>query len=169
VKWTTSIHWELRRFNGYQKHPGRKRVYFINLDGNDWAFMQDLTDNPEKRHDYTSLINDCLEDRPMQDWHLHGRTAQSLNRGVNRPANCCHADGKNSREKVSNKFCTALSGILAIGVYLLGETGGVTTRYLPQWMSLCFSTFASPDSKSRGQGIGSVSMARSSRQFRRAF
>lgn len=35
------------------KHPARKRVYFYDADGNDWEFIQYLTDDPEKRHDYT--------------------------------------------------------------------------------------------------------------------
>jgi len=44
---------------GYQestppnRHPYRKRVYFYDLDGNDWEFVQYLTDDPKKRHDYT--------------------------------------------------------------------------------------------------------------------
>ena len=44
---------------GYQdstvtnKHPWRKRVYFLDPDGNDWEFIEYLTDDPEKRHDYT--------------------------------------------------------------------------------------------------------------------
>ena len=44
---------------GYQdstppnNHPYRKRVYFYYPDGNDWEFVQYLTDDPAKRHDYT--------------------------------------------------------------------------------------------------------------------
>jgi catechol 2,3-dioxygenase-like lactoylglutathione lyase family enzyme len=34
-------------------HPYRKRVYFCDPDGNDWEFIQYLTDDPAKRHDYT--------------------------------------------------------------------------------------------------------------------
>lgn len=34
-------------------HPYRKRVYFYGPDGNDWEFIQYLTDDPAKRHDYT--------------------------------------------------------------------------------------------------------------------
>jgi catechol 2,3-dioxygenase-like lactoylglutathione lyase family enzyme len=34
-------------------HPYRRRVYFHDLDGNDWEFVQYLSDDPEKRHDYT--------------------------------------------------------------------------------------------------------------------
>ena len=34
------------------RHPHRKRVYFLDPDGNDWEFIQYLTDDPEKRHDY---------------------------------------------------------------------------------------------------------------------
>jgi hypothetical protein len=33
-------------------HPWRKRVYFFDPDGNDWEFVEYLTDDPEKRHDY---------------------------------------------------------------------------------------------------------------------
>ena len=34
------------------EHPWRKRVYFLDPDGNDWEFIEYLTDDPEKRHDY---------------------------------------------------------------------------------------------------------------------
>ena len=34
-------------------HPYRKRIYFFDSDGNDWEFVQYLTDDPTKRHDYT--------------------------------------------------------------------------------------------------------------------
>ena len=43
---------------GYQdstvpnKHPYRKRVYFLDPDGNDWEFVEYLSDDPRKRHDY---------------------------------------------------------------------------------------------------------------------
>ncbi len=33
-------------------HPHRKRVYFLDADGNDWEFVQYLSDDPEERHDY---------------------------------------------------------------------------------------------------------------------
>lgn len=33
--------------------PWRKRVYFYDPDGNDWEFIQYLTGDPEKRHDYS--------------------------------------------------------------------------------------------------------------------
>jgi catechol 2,3-dioxygenase-like lactoylglutathione lyase family enzyme len=33
-------------------HPYRKRVYFHDLEGNDWEFVQYLTDDPAKRNDY---------------------------------------------------------------------------------------------------------------------
>jgi len=33
-------------------HPHRKRVYFYDPEGNDWEFVQYLTDDPAKRHDY---------------------------------------------------------------------------------------------------------------------
>ena len=34
------------------RHPYRKRVYFYDPDGNDWEFVQYLSDDPAKRHDY---------------------------------------------------------------------------------------------------------------------
>jgi hypothetical protein len=34
-------------------HPYRKRVYFYDPDGNDWEFVQYLSGDPGKRHDYT--------------------------------------------------------------------------------------------------------------------
>ena len=34
-------------------HPHRKRVYFYDPDGNDWEFIQYLSDDPAERHDYT--------------------------------------------------------------------------------------------------------------------
>lgn len=43
---------------GYQdstvsnSHPHRKRVYFYDPDGNDWEFIQYLSDDPRERHDY---------------------------------------------------------------------------------------------------------------------
>ena len=33
-------------------HPYRKRVYFRDPEGNDWEFVQYLSDDPAKRHDY---------------------------------------------------------------------------------------------------------------------
>jgi catechol 2,3-dioxygenase-like lactoylglutathione lyase family enzyme len=33
-------------------HPYRKRVYFHDLEGNDWEFVQYLSDDPAKRNDY---------------------------------------------------------------------------------------------------------------------
>lgn len=33
-------------------HPYRKRVYFYDPEGNDWEFVQYLTDDRAKRHDY---------------------------------------------------------------------------------------------------------------------
>ncbi len=33
-------------------HPFRTRVYFYDPDGNDWEFVQYLSDDPEKRNDY---------------------------------------------------------------------------------------------------------------------
>ena len=43
---------------GYQdstvpnNHPYRKRIYFYDPDGNDWEFIQYLSSDPAKRHDY---------------------------------------------------------------------------------------------------------------------
>ena len=34
-------------------HPHRKRVYFYDPDGNDWEFVQYLSDVPAERNDYT--------------------------------------------------------------------------------------------------------------------
>ena len=33
-------------------HPYRKRIYFNDPEGNDWEFIQYLSDDPAKRHDY---------------------------------------------------------------------------------------------------------------------
>lgn len=33
-------------------HPHRKRVYFNDADGNDWEFVEYLTDDPSLRNDY---------------------------------------------------------------------------------------------------------------------
>jgi catechol 2,3-dioxygenase-like lactoylglutathione lyase family enzyme len=33
-------------------HPYRRRVYFADRDGNDWEFVEYLSDDPRKRHDY---------------------------------------------------------------------------------------------------------------------
>ena len=33
-------------------HPYRTRVYFYDPDGNDWEFVQYMSDDPAKRHDY---------------------------------------------------------------------------------------------------------------------
>lgn len=33
-------------------HPHRKRVYFYDAEGNDWEFVQYLSDDPAERHDY---------------------------------------------------------------------------------------------------------------------
>ena len=33
-------------------HPSRKRVYFLDPDGNDWEFVQYLSDDPAVRNDY---------------------------------------------------------------------------------------------------------------------
>jgi catechol 2,3-dioxygenase-like lactoylglutathione lyase family enzyme len=34
------------------RHPYRRRVYFHDRDGNDWEFVEYLSADPEKRHDY---------------------------------------------------------------------------------------------------------------------
>ena len=36
-------------------HPHRKRVYFYDREGNDWEFVQYLSQNPAERHDYALL------------------------------------------------------------------------------------------------------------------
>ena len=33
-------------------HPHRNRVYFYDAEGNDWEFVQYLSENPAERHDY---------------------------------------------------------------------------------------------------------------------
>ncbi|MGH7127255.1 MAG: VOC family protein [Planctomycetaceae bacterium] len=33
-------------------HPHRKRIYFYDPEGNDWEFVQYLSDDPAQRHDY---------------------------------------------------------------------------------------------------------------------
>jgi catechol 2,3-dioxygenase-like lactoylglutathione lyase family enzyme len=33
-------------------HPSRKRVYFYDPEGNEWEFVQYLSSDPAKRHDY---------------------------------------------------------------------------------------------------------------------
>lgn len=33
-------------------HPHRKRVYFLDPDGNDWEFVEYLSADPSERHDY---------------------------------------------------------------------------------------------------------------------
>jgi catechol 2,3-dioxygenase-like lactoylglutathione lyase family enzyme len=33
-------------------HPARRRVYFMDPDGNDWEFVQYLSDDATQRHDY---------------------------------------------------------------------------------------------------------------------
>lgn len=33
-------------------HPHRKRIYFYDPEGNDWEFIQYLSDDPSERHDY---------------------------------------------------------------------------------------------------------------------
>jgi catechol 2,3-dioxygenase-like lactoylglutathione lyase family enzyme len=34
------------------RHPYRRRVYFYDPDGNDWEFVEYLSDDPAKRNDY---------------------------------------------------------------------------------------------------------------------
>lgn len=36
----------------FNDHPARRRVYFHDPDGNDWEFVQYLTDDPALRHSY---------------------------------------------------------------------------------------------------------------------
>jgi catechol 2,3-dioxygenase-like lactoylglutathione lyase family enzyme len=36
-------------------HPARRRVYFYDPDGNDWEFVQYLTDDPAERNDYERI------------------------------------------------------------------------------------------------------------------
>ncbi len=36
-------------------HPHRKRVYFLDADGNDWEFVQYFSDDPNERNDYRML------------------------------------------------------------------------------------------------------------------
>lgn len=33
-------------------HPHRKRVYFVDAEGNDWEFVQYFSDDPKERNDY---------------------------------------------------------------------------------------------------------------------
>ena len=33
-------------------HPHRKRQYFYDLEGNDWEFVQYLSNDPAERNDY---------------------------------------------------------------------------------------------------------------------
>ena len=46
------------RAAGYQdstvpnSHPYRKRIYFYDPDGNDWEFIQYLSNDPSRRNDY---------------------------------------------------------------------------------------------------------------------
>jgi len=47
------------RAAGYQEnmrvpnaHPYRKRLYFYDAEGNEWEFVQYLSNDPAKRHDY---------------------------------------------------------------------------------------------------------------------
>lgn len=37
-----------------EPHPHRKRVYYHDGDGNEWEFVQYLSDDPSKRNDYSS-------------------------------------------------------------------------------------------------------------------
>jgi catechol 2,3-dioxygenase-like lactoylglutathione lyase family enzyme len=39
-------------WNVSKDHPARVRVYFFDADGNDWEFVQYLTDDVALRHDY---------------------------------------------------------------------------------------------------------------------
>ncbi|TDJ40525.1 MAG: VOC family protein [Gammaproteobacteria bacterium] len=35
------------------EHPARRRTYFYDPDGNDWEFVQYLSDDPAQRNDYS--------------------------------------------------------------------------------------------------------------------
>jgi catechol 2,3-dioxygenase-like lactoylglutathione lyase family enzyme len=37
-------------------HPARRRVYFHDAEGNDWEFVQYLSDDPAVRHDYGDAV-----------------------------------------------------------------------------------------------------------------
>ncbi len=37
----------------HNAHPHRRRVYFYDREGNDWEFVEYLSDDPLERHDYT--------------------------------------------------------------------------------------------------------------------
>lgn len=34
-------------------HPARKRIYFSDSEGNDWEFIEYMTDDPSRRNDYS--------------------------------------------------------------------------------------------------------------------
>ena len=34
------------------QHPHRKRIYFYDHEGNDWEFVEYLSDDPAERNDY---------------------------------------------------------------------------------------------------------------------
>lgn len=36
-------------------HPARRRMYYFDPDGNDWEFVQYLTDDPAQRHRYDDV------------------------------------------------------------------------------------------------------------------
>ena len=38
----------------FDDHPARRRIYFHDPDGNDWEFVQYLTDDLDARHSYDS-------------------------------------------------------------------------------------------------------------------
>lgn len=35
-----------------EDHPARRRIYYFDPEGNDWEFVQYLTDDPTQRNDY---------------------------------------------------------------------------------------------------------------------
>ena len=43
---------EYRESTPPNAHPHRKRVYFYDPEGNDWEFVQYLSQDPAERHDY---------------------------------------------------------------------------------------------------------------------
>ncbi len=52
---------EPKRIPGYRdstypnEHPHRRRVYFYDTEGNDWEFVQYLSDTVAERNDYELL------------------------------------------------------------------------------------------------------------------
>ena len=36
-----------------ESHPHRRRIYFLDRDGNEWEFVEYFSDRPEERNDYS--------------------------------------------------------------------------------------------------------------------